>query len=622
MLRSIKFKNAYLLSLLTLSGLTQLSGCSHLNMPAAKETLAPEAVEMKSGFVNARLSTPVEEAPTYSSMDAQTMYQLMIAEMLITHGQFQDAFDLMIPIAQKRREPEITQRVFQLSMQTMNLLSMKQATTLLKEVEPDKAVTWQAAYLLSLQEGELEAAFKEWQRYVKLADAEMRAKSAIDEDSVTSKLSQQQTFESLVLDTANRVAQSSAAEYGLAFLKEIQKQYPQERVVGYALGAAALAYQDYSVALTSLWASEKSYQGVEDKTVIYEDIYTKLAQAYLGATSYEEGLNKLAGYAAQNPNIWRFQEQYARLEVKAERYESAVQRYSMIVEQFPQAYTSRLSLALLLMEQKQFPQADDLLNPLLNVPSFQSISLYYSGVSKKSQNQPEQALLFFKQIVEGEFYIEAQLQIAELEYPKIGLTKVLEQLETLNAEDPEDQLKLYRAKAIFYKAADNIPQAIQNYELALNIMPSNIDILFSQAALFYETADYQSYEDRLNRVLALKPNQVDALNALGYYFVEQNIHLDKAEDLLAKAVAIAPDAYYVLDSQGWLRYMQARYSEAEVLLEKAMALKTDEEVLMHLIKTKWQLSKFSEAQGLWDKYAPQFPENEDLQSLMRNLSKN
>ena len=621
MLRSIKFKNAYLLGLLTLSGLTQLTGCAHLTTPAAKEPLAPELVEMKSGFVKARLSTPVEEVPTYSSMDAQTMYQLMIAEMLITRGQFQDAFDLMMPVAEKRREPEITQRVFQLSMQTMNVLSMKKATSLLKEVEPDKAVTWQAAYLLSLQEAQVDAAFLEWQHYVKLASAEMRAKTPVNEDSVTSKQVEQQTFENIVLDTVNRVAQSSAAENGLAFLKEIQKHYAQERVVDYALGAAALAYQDYPAAISSLWVSEKNYRGVEDKTVIYEDIYTKLAQAYLGGAFYEEGLDKLAGYAQQNPSAWRFQEQYARIEVKAERYDSAVQRYSMIVEQFPQAYTSRLSLALLLMEKKQYPQADDLLNPLLNVPSFQSISLYYSGVSKKSQNQPEQAILFFKQIVEGEFYIEAQLQIAELEYPKLGLAKVLEQLETLNAQDPEDQLKLYRAKAIFYKAADDIPQAIENYESALKIMPSNIDILFSQAALFYETADYQSYEDRLNRVLALKPNQVDALNALGYYFVEQNIHLDKAEALLAKAVALAPDAYYVLDSQGWLRYMQARYAEAEVWLEKAMALKVDEEVLIHLIKTKWQLNKFSEAQGLWDKYSPQFPENADLQSLMLRLSK-
>lgn len=612
-----------LLGLLGMGSVATFSGCAQLEKgKASPETLAPEMVEMQSGFVKARVSTPVEEVLTYASMDAQTMYQLMIAELLVSREQFLEAFDLMIPIAEERREKEITQRVFQLSMQSFNLQAMKRATNLLKSVEPEKSTTWQASYLLALQEGSLEVAFTDWQKYSALAQQDQqvdKTDATVSEDSLT--IATLTNFERLVLDTANRVVRMVSAEKGLAFLQMIQKAYSNEKVTDYAMGAAALSYQENEIALSALWQAEKRYLG-SPQLAVYEDIYIKLSQAYLAQGAYVEGLSKLASYMEKYPENWRFQEQYARLEVKAERNADAIQRYTQIIQKAPQAHTSRLSLALLLMDQKQYVAADALLNPLLGVPGYQSISLYYSGVSKKAQQQPEQALLFFKQIFEGEFFIEAQIQIAELEYAVIGWQKTLAKLAALTPSNPEDQLKLFRAEAIFYKAAGDYVNAIDRYEQAIQIMPSNLDLLFAQAVLFYEIEDFSHYEDRLERILTLSANQVDALNALGYYYVEQNVNLDKAEMLLSKAYELAPESYYVLDSLGWLRYAQANYQAAEILLEKALVLQLDEEVLTHLIKTKWQLNKRAEAEALWHKYVHSFPESKHFPSLIENLSKN
>lgn len=623
MTRAINFKKIMHLSLLGLGTLTILSGCSQFDKKSdAQETLTPEAVEMKSGFVKARPSQSLEDVPTYAGMDAQTMYQIMIAELLISREQYLEAFELMMPIAEQRREPEITQRAFQLAMQSFNLLAMKRATDLLKTVEPDNALTWQASYLLALQGDTLEIAFADWQKYIALAQQDNKS---VPEESLTREAIEANKelvhFDRLVLDTASRVSQMVSADKGLAFLQMIQVAYPNEKVVDYAIGAAALAYQDAEMAISSLWRAQQRYKGTP-QVAIYDDIYIKLTQSYLLQGTYEEGLSKLARYMEKNPDNWRFQEQYARLEVKVERHDSAIQRYTRIIQLAPQAHTSRLSLALLLMDQKQYGAADALLQPLLNLPGYQTISLYYSGVSLKAQGQPEQALLFFKQVPEGDFYIEAQLQIAELEYPKIGIAATIAQLEALSAQGPEEQLKLLRAQAIFYKAAGDYKNAAQRYGQALEIMPNNVDLLFAQAVLFYELADYANYKNRLERILVLNPEQIDALNALGYYYVEQKTQLKKAEQLLTKAADLAPENYYVLDSLGWLRYVQARYPEAETLLEKALALQVDEEVLIHLIKTKWRLNKREEAQGLWDKYHQDYPQSKPFSTLMKTLSKN
>lgn len=619
MTHAINLKKILHLGLFGLGTLTMLSGCSQFEKKgSASESLSPEAIEMKSGFVKAKPSTSVADVPTYAGMDAQTMYQLMVAELLISREQYLNAFELMIPIAELRSEPEITQRAFGLAMQSLNLPAMKRATNLLKIVEPKNPVTWQASYLLALQEGAQQAAFADWQKYSALALQDKPDVVVAEESLTTAKL---MDFDSLILDTANRVSQMVNAENGLAFLQRIQAEYPKEKVTDYALGAAALAYQDSEMAISSLWKAAQRYADQSNPT-LHDDIYIKLSQAYLIQGTYDEGLSKLALYADKNSQNWRFQEQYARLEVKVERYDAAMQRYQRIIEEAPQAHTSRLSLALLLMEQKQYQSVDQLLQPLLNQPGYQVISLYYFGVSQKAQQRIDQALLLFNQIPEGEFYLEAQMQIAELEYPRVGLQATIQKLETLEPRSPEDQLKVYRAQAIFYKAAGDYPKAVASYEHALELMPDNVELLFGQAVLFYELEDFKNYETRLERILAINPSEVDALNALGYYYVEQKIKLKKAEQILSKAIGLAPERYYVLDSLGWLRYVQAKYSEAEALLEKAIALQLDDVILIHLIKTKWKLNKRAQAQELWDKHAKSFPDSQELQQLMQKLSKN
>ncbi|MBD3777503.1 MAG: hypothetical protein IE920_10360, partial [Thiotrichales bacterium] len=120
---------------------------------------------------------------------------------------------------------------------------------------------------------------------------------------------------------------------------------------------------------------------------------------------------------------------------------------------------------------------------------------------------------------------------------------------------------------------------------------------------------------------ALLPDEVEALNALGYFYVEQGVKLDQAAVLLHKALALAPNNYYVLDSVGWLAYRQQRYVEAERYLQQAVALESDVEIVMHLIAVKWVLEKQAEAEELWQKYLPQFANDSRYQALMSTLKR-
>ena len=111
------------------------------------------------------------------------------------------------------------------------------------------------------------------------------------------------------------------------------------------------------------------------------------------------------------------------------------------------------------------------------------------------------------------------------------------------------------------------------------------------------------------------------MNALAYFYVERNEHLDEAEKLLKKALKLAPDEYYILDSRGWLYYQQGKYEQAESDLKRAFSMEKDDEVLIHLIKVKWKLGKQDDAKNLWNQYHRNFPENAELQGLIIQLEK-
>ena len=70
--------------------------------------------------------------------------------------------------------------------------------------------------------------------------------------------------------------------------------------------------------------------------------------------------------------------------------------------------------------------------------------------------------------------------------------------------------------------------------------------------------DWPNAEADLKKALELDPNQELTLNYLGYSWVDQNLNLKEAMDLIRKAVQKRPNDGYFVDSLGWAYYRQKR----------------------------------------------------------------
>jgi len=88
--------------------------------------------------------------------------------------------------------------------------------------------------------------------------------------------------------------------------------------------------------------------------------------------------------------------------------------------------------------------------------------------------------------------------------------------------------------------------------------------------------------DGFKKVLTYYPENADAMNSLAYLYAEQGIELDKAIDLVERAIESEPSNGAYLDTLGWIYFKIGETDKAIEFLEKASKLMLDPVISMHL----------------------------------------
>ncbi|MCX5708108.1 MAG: tetratricopeptide repeat protein [Candidatus Omnitrophica bacterium] len=202
-----------------------------------------------------------------------------------------------------------------------------------------------------------------------------------------------------------------------------------------------------------------------------------------------------------------------------------------------------------------------------------------------------------------------------------------------------DAVEPHAILALLYFAQEKLSEAGKEYERALQsaakLEPKNISIFKSLGILYLQQKNYKSAEDtflsiigisptdfeahfylantldeqkkkeaaiiELKKVLELKPEYHQALNYLGYLYVEENKNLVEAEKMIKKALEIDPQNGAYIDSLGWLYFKQGKAKEAVKELEKASAIMDDPVIFEHLGDAYFKVQDFTQAKANWEK---------------------
>jgi len=98
------------------------------------------------------------------------------------------------------------------------------------------------------------------------------------------------------------------------------------------------------------------------------------------------------------------------------------------------------------------------------------------------------------------------------------------------------------------------------------------NLVFSRAAALERLDRFEESEALFQQLVEGEPNDANAANYLGYMWAERDVHLDKALELIAHAVALDPENSAYLDSLGWVHFRLGDLAEAERWLRRAVEL--------------------------------------------------
>jgi len=203
------------------------------------------------------------------------------------------------------------------------------------------------------------------------------------------------------------------------------------------------------------------------------------------------------------------------------------------------------------------------------------------------------------------FYARAQLRIGLNYNQNNAPDSALATFERLSQALPKNYEPLV-AKADLLRGQQRFIEAVDAYTQALARIPQvenyHWPIFFARGVCLERQNKWIEAEADLQKALALKPDQPDVLNYLGYSWIMQGERLEEAQKMIEKAASQRPNDPQIADSMGWALYSLARYDEAVTYLEKALEmLPGDPTINDHLGDAYWQLGRKTEARYQWER---------------------
>jgi len=143
---------------------------------------------------------------------------------------------------------------------------------------------------------------------------------------------------------------------------------------------------------------------------------------------------------------------------------------------------------------------------------------------------------------------------------------------------------LYARIGLAYQRAGRWREAIPWLEQGLELQSAQPwHVRLALMTCLEQARRFDDAEQVLRDALDAYFNDPVALNNLAYTAADRGMYLETAARLLRRAVQLAPDAGFIVDSLGWCYYQQGKLDRALALLTRAARLDdSNPEVLYHL----------------------------------------
>jgi tetratricopeptide (TPR) repeat protein len=377
----------------------------------------------------------------------------------------------------------------------------------------------------------------------------------------------------------------------------------------YALSVAALRAYNYEVAVSS---ARKAL----DLKSEYLDAERLLARALVVSGKSKEGL-EIARARARTANDAESRMEVVLLLVASDDETAARAELASLLD-VPDARVEALrTLATLEFSAGRLDDAIKYFNELVASGRYVSLAFYSLGSIYERRRDSPNAVKYYTRVISGPYAVDAQLRSARLLALADQRERANQLLDDFMVENPQLEIEMVLGRARLLADEGDAETALALTDAVLARYPDDPTIRYARSLTLERLDRSDEAIKDLKDLLAQRPDDPVALNALGYTLVEHQQDVKEAQAMIRKSLDMTPDNPAVQDSLGWALYRAGDERGALKWLERAYATEKDAEIAAHIGEVHWALGDRTKAREVWDKALADDPSHRYLLETLR-----
>ena len=550
-----------------------------------KQTTAPFK---EANAVAAIIDSELEEPPT-RPFSEQTLYNLLIAELATHEQNFPLAIEKYLLEAQSTLDSGLASHATRLSLYGRDIKAALSSAQLWLQIEPDSEKAAAIYADLLTQSGEA-----------------LHALDVLESQYRYGRMPNYGVLSQSTLPAADR--QLIAL---LARLAPLVDQHPDHSELIFTYALLLQQNKQHSEALATLDRVKDLQANPSQAALLRAQLLEALYDAKTAVKSLNKAIKKLPDERALR--LYR-----AKLLTRFD-LESAEKAFAYLLEDAPNDINLLFSHAVVAHENKHYEAARRGFETLISHNQRIIVSHYYLGQIAEQQDEPNAAIARYRQVNSGKYFMPATQRLINLQAKQGQLLEARRYLASLRIAIPLQAPNFWALEAALLKTHGHADEARELLNLAIERFPEQLLLRLERALMSEQLNDFATAESDLRFILSRDPDNVTALNALGYSLTNRAGRYEEALVLVEKAFALRPNDPAIIDSLGWAQYRLGQFDSATRYLESAFEQFPDDEVAAHLIEVYWVNNEKSKARNLIRQFKKQSSDTPKVDEAINRL---
>lgn len=304
----------------------------------------------------------------------------------------------------------------------------------------------------------------------------------------------------------------------------------------------------------------------------------------------------------------------AKFLIKQNQSAVALTKLEKIIEKWPKQEEALFIAGLTSIDLQQYDKAEKYLVELRSSNQYQNEAYYYLAVNAERKEHYETAKAYYR-LVDGSLYSVSRRNMVAIFAKQNQLNDALRFLTQERVNYPQQASFLYQAQAEILVLMNNKKAALRLLNEAIKTLPDDPELIYAAVLLLDPHTDRARLDELLNALLIIEPNNPSYLNAYAYTLALQNRSLKEARQIAEYAIELAPEQASILDTLGFITYLQNDFSASAQALSKAYSLSHSIKIGVRYAKSLYMQGDMASFQRVLQELQTKYRNDPQLESL-------